>query len=119
VRDSIAAKQLTFAEDRRELGFPTHAFPYTAGLVGGALGGVAMVIPAVIYGFLSGDGVWYPVNLVAATLMREMQGMPHQQLVAINPSALVLGLAIHMTVASTIGLLFALLLPTLPGRPVI
>lgn len=107
------------AEDRRELGVPTHVYPYTAGLVGGALGGAAMAIPALAYGFLSGNGPWYPLNLVAATVMRGMQNLPPQALAQFNLAAAVVGVAIHLIVATAIGLLFAVLLPTLPGRPLL
>ena len=119
MKNTIVAKHVTVAEDKRELGYPTHAYPYSAGLVGGALAGATMVLPAILYGLASGYGIWYPVNLVAATLMREMQGMNPQQLSAFNPSALVVGLVLHLTVAAAIGLLFAILLPTLPGPPVV
>jgi hypothetical protein len=119
VSNTDAIKPNTFTEGSRELGYPAHVYPYAAGIVGGAIGGVAMIVPAVIYGFLSGKGIWYPVNLVAATFMREMQGMALQELTAFAPSWLAVGLVTHLTVASSIGLIFALLLPTLPGRPVL
>lgn len=119
MKDSMAARDGRFAEDKRELGYPTHAYPYTAGLIGGALGGAIMAIPAIIYGLVSGYGIWYPVNLVAASVMRGMQNMTPRQLSAFNPAALVVGLILHLTVAAAVGLLFAVLLPTLPGRPVI
>lgn len=119
MRNTVAAKQISIGEDRRELGYPSHAYPYSAGLVGGALGGLAMILPAAAYGFLSGHGIWYPVNLIAATFSRDMQGMGPEQLSKFSASALLLGLAIHLTVASALGLLFAVLLPTLPGRPII
>jgi hypothetical protein len=119
MKNSMAARHGELAEEKRELGYPTHAYPYTAGLVGGALGGAVMAVPAIVYGLLSGNGVWYPVNLVAASVMREMQNMTPRQLSMFNPTALAVGLTIHLTVAAAVGLLFAVLLPTLPGRPVI
>jgi len=41
-------------------GVSSHVYPVQAGLVGGALGGGAMVFVAIIYGVLSGKGIWYP-----------------------------------------------------------
>lgn len=117
MKKAMAVNLASRHEDRRELGFPTHTYPYSAGLLGGAIGGVAMAIPALAFGLLSGYGIWYPLNLVAATLLREMQGMTRQQLSAFSFSGLVVGLIIHLAVASGIGLVFAVLLPTLPGRP--
>ena len=116
MKDSLAVRSV--ADDPRELGYPTHVYPYTAGIVGGLLGGAVMVIPALIYGFVSGYGPWYPVNLIAATVLPQMQTMTPQQLAAFDPAALLIGLAIHLFVATALGLIFAMLLPTLPGHPV-
>jgi uncharacterized protein DUF6789 len=98
-------------------GYPAEVYPYTAGIVGGLLGGAVMVIPALIYGLLSGYGPWLPVNLIAATVIRGIQGMTREQAAAFDPIALVVGLTIHLIMATALGLLFAMLLPTLPGRP--
>ena len=51
---------------------PAMVYPYKAGLIGGALGGAAMVIVAVAYGLLTGR-LWLPVNLVGATVVRDLQ----------------------------------------------
>lgn len=101
------------------LAVPAYVYPYTAGIIGGFLGGIAMTVPAVLYGVLSGDGVWYPVNLVAATVLRHMQAMSAQEIARFDLTALVVGLAIHLTLSTALGLVFAMLLPTLPGRPVV
>jgi hypothetical protein len=119
MKDSTVLKPLRHTEEPRELGYPTHVYPYTAGIVGGALGGLAMAVPALAYGWLSGHGIWYPINLVAATVLRSMQTMTPPQLAAFSLSALLVGVLIHLIVASGLGFVFALLLPTLPGRPII
>jgi hypothetical protein len=117
VKNSISTRHADFSEEPRDLGFPTHVYPYTAGIIGGLVGGVAMTIPALIYGFVSGYGPWYPVNLVAATVLPHMQVMTPQEFAMFDPLYLVVGTAIHLTVAAALGLVFAMLLPTLPGRP--
>ncbi len=68
MKNSTSTQLAEFSEDPTELGFPTHVYPYTAGMIGGLVGGVTMSIPALIYGFGSGYGPWYPVNLIAATI---------------------------------------------------
>lgn len=105
------------AERRAEMGVPTHIYPYTAGILGGLLGGLAMAIPALLYGLLSGHGPWYPVNLIAAAILPPLQVMTPQELALFNPLYLAVGLAIHLSVSTGVGLLFAMLLPALPGRP--
>ena len=100
-----------------ELTVPAWVYPYRAGIVGGAWGGLAMIAVAVIYGISSGQGVWLPVNLIGATLVRDLQIAPLEQLAAFRVDALMVGLTLHMALSIGLGLIFALLLPTLPGSP--
>jgi hypothetical protein len=62
------------AAERAERSVPEWVYPYRAGVVGGALGGLAMVGVALVYGLWSGHGVWLPVNLIGATIVRDLQG---------------------------------------------
>ncbi len=96
---------------------PATVYPYSAGVYGGLLGGLAMIPVAVLYGLMSGHGIWYPLNLIAATLIRSWQQSSPQTLTDFNPAGLAVGLAIHVLMSLSLGLLFAVLLPTLPGRP--
>lgn len=93
-------------------------YPYRAGVIGGALGGLAMIVVAGLYGLLSGAGLWLPVNLIGATLVRSLQGLSLAQLGQFNLEALIVGLVLHTFLALMLGLIFAALLPTLPGSPV-
>ena len=97
---------------------PAMVHTYRAGLVGGLLGGLAMVAVALIYGVLAGT-VWLPVNLIGATVVRELQTAPPDVLSTFQPAALVAGLVIHLALSAFLGLVFALLLPTLPGPPIL
>ena len=96
---------------------PSHVYPYSIGLSGGLLGGLAMVPVAVAYGFISGRGAWYPVNLIAATLIRAWQRSSVDQLIVFSLAGLVVGLSIHLLMSAGLGLTFAIMLPTLPGSP--
>jgi hypothetical protein len=115
MKDSALSKSAPPAAD--EPGYPAEVYPYTAGVVGGLLGGAFMILPALAYGFISGRGPWYPVNLVAATALPYLQTMTPEQIARFDPAALVVGLVTHLIVATSLGLVFAVLLPTLPGRP--
>lgn len=99
------------------LGVPAMVYPYSAGIYGGLLGGLAMTPFAVAYGLLSGNGIWYPVNLIAATLIRDWQQYTPYQISDFNLAGVLIGLAIHFAVATGLGLAFVTLLPTLPGPP--
>ncbi len=96
---------------------PAMVYPYAAGIYGGLLGGLAMVPVALAYGVLSGRGIWYPINLVAATLIRSWQQASPDQVAQFSVPGILIGLAIHIVVSVGLGLLFAILLPTLPGPP--
>ena len=103
----------------QELSVPAMVYPYKAGVIGGAMGGLAMVVVAGIYGLTSGHGLWLPVNLIGATVVRDLQSASLEQLSAFNAEALLVGLVLHMTISIGLGLIFAMLLPTLPGSPVL
>lgn len=99
------------------IGVPAEVYPYSAGVVGGTLGGAAMAVVAVATGLLIGRGPWYPLNLVAATILRSLQTASTEELSQFSLTALVVGFILHMFLSTSIGFLFALLLPTLPGLP--
>ncbi len=97
---------------------PSHVYPIKAGVVGGALGGVAMALAAIIYGAIWRGTIWLPVNVVAATFLRDLQGATEAQLAQFNATALIVGLGMHVILSVGLGTLFALLLPTMPGSPI-
>lgn len=98
---------------------PALVYPYSAGVLGGLWGGLAMIPVALAYGIISGRGIWYPVNLIAATLIRSWQQASVDQLMQFSIAGLVVGLSIHLVMAVLLGLAFAILLPTMPGSPIL
>ncbi len=97
--------------------WPQWAYPYRAGIIGGLLGGVAIAAAGILYGLMSGIGPWLPINLVAATVLRNMQSQSVEVLKQFNLLALIVGAVIHLLMSIGLGLIFAFILPTLPGRP--
>ncbi len=106
-------------DDDPALGVPEYVYPISAGIYGGLLGGLAMIPFAIAYGLLSGKGIWYPLNLIAATVIRTWQQYAPEQLAAFHISGLIVGLTIHAIMSVGLGAAYATLLPTLPGRPLI
>ena len=102
-----------------QLARPTEIYPFRAGIVGGLLGGVAMAVVGGITGLVIRRGLWYPVNLLAATAVRDFQTMSPEQLSQFSLSGLFVGIVLHFTVSIVIGLVFAFLLSLLPGHPLI
>jgi heme/copper-type cytochrome/quinol oxidase subunit 3 len=93
---------------------PLKVRPISAGVKGGIVGGLVMPIPALLYGWLSGRGVLFPVNLLAGMVLPGMQGATVEELGKPNLTTLVLAIVIHATFSVGMGLLYGVLLPTLP-----
>ena len=99
------------------LRLPQDVHPISAGLKGGIAGGAAMPVPALLWGLLSGHGLWYPVNLLAGIVLPGVGRMTVPELEQFNASLLVVALVIHVVMSVVIGLIFGVLLPTLPAVP--
>ena len=96
--------------------YPEWVYPYSAGIFGGLIGGLGVALVGLGYGVYSGN-VWLPVNVVAATVLRNLQSQSADALGQFAPSALIAGLLIHALMSTALGLMFAFILPALPGRP--
>src|SRR5215472_14404426 len=99
------------------LRLPQDVHPVSAGLKGGIVGGAAMPVPALLWGLLSGHGLWYPVNLLAGIVLPGVGRMTVPELERFSASLLVVALVIHVAMSGVIGLIFGVLLPTLPAVP--
>ena len=93
---------------------PETVHPLSAGIKGGVIGGVAMPLPAFLYGLVSGHGIWYPVNLLAGMVLPQIGAMTVAQLEQFQLSLLLTGIVIHATFAVVFGLIYGVLLPMLP-----
>jgi len=96
---------------------PVEVYPLSAGLWGGAAGGVAMAGLAMLYGVVAHGSPWYAVNLMAAVALPELGTTSHETLLAFSSSAFVLALLVHAMVSLLVGLLYGALLPTFPWHP--
>ncbi|MGH7223899.1 MAG: hypothetical protein ACRELF_11765, partial [Gemmataceae bacterium] len=92
---------------------PEKVHPISAGVKGGLLGGLVMPLPALAYGLLSGHGIWYPVNLLAGMILPIDAG----KLNDFQLTLFVVGILIHAINSVVFGLLYGVLLPTLPEIP--
>ncbi len=95
---------------------PAEIHPYTSGLKGGLVGGMAMALVACAYGLIAYRSVWYPINLLAAAALPSLTDADLAQLTAFNGGAFVMALLTHGVISLLVGLLFAVLLPMLPSR---
>jgi hypothetical protein len=80
-----------------------------------------MPVPALLWGLFSGHGFLYPVNLVAGMALPLPANMNPQQLEQFlkepHASLLLVAVVIHVTLSVVIGLIYGVLLPTLPSVP--
>jgi hypothetical protein len=95
---------------------PAEIHPYSSGLKGGIVGGVAMAIVACAYGLIAHGSIWYPINLLAAAAMPSLAQADVAQLKAFNGTAFIMALISHGLISLLVGLLFAVLLPMMPSR---
>jgi hypothetical protein len=99
---------------------PEKVHPYSAGAVGGLIGGAVMPIPAMIYCFLSGHSIWYPANLLVGMVL-PMPRLPDgsldfAELEHFRADWFALALVIHVGLSVSLGLMNGVLLPMLGNR---
>ncbi|HVX10067.1 MAG TPA: hypothetical protein VHC22_02590 [Pirellulales bacterium] len=99
------------------LRLPERVHPISAGVKGGIVGGLIMPLPALTYGALSGHGIWYPVNLLAGMVFPGIDEAPAAQLETFSPGLLLVALVIHAVMSVVLGLIYGVLMPTLPDIP--
>ncbi len=88
-----------------------------AGILGGIVGGAVMPIPAVLWGLLTGHGLWYPVNLLAAMVERGVGQRPMEELTAFHAGWFVTAMILHVGLSLGFGVIYGLALPRLPLIP--
>jgi hypothetical protein len=99
------------------LRLPQDVHPVAAGIRGGIAGGIVMPVPALIWGVLSGHGLWYPVNLLAGMVLPGVGGTTPAELEQFHTTLFLAALVIHIVMSVVIGLIYGVLLPTLPSVP--
>ncbi len=112
-------RHLQVGEQGHRARLPLQVYPYAAGIRGGLAGGAAMALLAVLYGLIGHKSIWYPINLLAAAGSAKLSAMSYQQLLAFSGTGLVLASVIHIAASALVGLLYSVLLPIFPRRPIL
>jgi len=116
VRSTRRVAHLQAGAEGHRVYIPITVHPYSAGLLGGALGGVGMAIIACLYGLISQGSLWYPVNLLAAAALPSLAEAGPAELKAFHVAGFVIALLIHGIISLLVGLLYAAILPMMPSR---
>jgi hypothetical protein len=98
---------------------PVEIHPVSAGIKGGLAGSVVMAAIAALYGMFSGNGIWYPMNLLVAGLFPPMAAETAQQIGTFHLDQFLFAVPIHLTVSLLVGVLYGAMLPMLPRRPIL
>jgi hypothetical protein len=96
---------------------PLKVHPVSAGIKGGIVGGIVMPVPALLWSLYTGHGIWYPLNLLAGMVLPGVGTMASAELEQFHLSLLLPGLSIHIFLSIIVGLIYGVLLPTLPPVP--
>ena len=111
-RVPVAAEQV-----RAWLPLKTH--PISAGVKGGLAGGVAMAVLACAYGVLKTGSIWYPINLLAASVYEQSLKLGPSQLNSFHADSFAIALVLHALVSTAVGLLYGAMLPMFARRPIL
>ena len=126
----VEEEAVTIATSRREVArldiapelpralLPLETYPVSAGIKGGLVGGVAMAALACLYGVLKQGSIWYPINLLAATVYTQSLRLGSESLHAFHMDSLLLATLIHLLTSVLVGLLYGAMLPMIPRHPI-
>jgi hypothetical protein len=98
---------------------PLETFPISSGIKGGIAGGIAMVIPAEIYGILRYHSIWYVVNLLGGAGVGEWQNPTMNDMMHFRLGAFITANIIQGATTLLVGLLYGAMLPMWPRRPML
>ena len=112
-------ERVPVAPDLVRAWLPLETYPVSAGIKGGLAGGVAMAVMACAYGLLRAGSIWYPINLLAATVYAESLKLGPAQLNSFHAESFAIALALHGIGSILVGLLYGAMLPMFARRPIV
>ena len=98
---------------------PLETYPVSAGIKGGLAGAVAMAVLACAYGLFKAGSIWYPINLLAATVYAQSLKLGPAQLNSFHADSFATALALHGVGSILVGLLYGAMLPMFARRPIV
>lgn len=111
-----AVEHLRVGEDGHRVRLPVEIHPYASGVKGGLAGAIAMAAVAILYGVLTHGSPWVPINLLASTISPPMMEASVETLRGFHAGSALLAAILHALLSMLAGLVYAAVLPMLPGR---
>jgi hypothetical protein len=112
-------ERVPVAPDLVRAWLPLETYPISAGVKGGWAGSVAMAVLACTYGLLKAGSIWYPINLLAATLSAKSLQLEPSQLNSFHLGSFAIAVLLHGIGSTLVGLLYGAMLPMFPRRPIL
>jgi hypothetical protein len=119
VTDRLEVERVKGLPEASRALLPIEIYPVSAGFKGGLAGGVAMAVLASLYGLLTHGSIWYPINLLASVVYAEPFQLSLQHLTSFHIELLLVAGALHVVTSVLVGLLYGVLLPMVPRRPIL
>jgi len=112
-------ERVPVAPDLLRAWLPLETYPVSAGIKGGLAGAVAMAVLACAYGLFKAGSIWYPINLLAATVYAQSLKLGPAQLNSFHADSFAIALALHGIGSTLVGLLYGAMLPMFARRPIV
>lgn len=111
--------RLSLAPDLPRVQLPLETYPVSAGIKGGLAGSVAMAALACLYGILKQGSIWYPINLLGATISSQTTRLDSASLNSFHLGSFLIAALLHLITSLLVGLLYGAMLPMFPRRPIV
>jgi hypothetical protein len=98
---------------------PVESYPVMSGVRGGIAGGIAMILPALLFGYLTQHSIWYAVNLLGGAGVAHWSDPSTADIAAFHWNGLIVATIIHVATSVLVGLLYGAMLPMMPHRPIL
>jgi hypothetical protein len=112
-------ERVPIAPDLVRVWLPLRTYPISAGIKGGLAGGVAMAVLACTYGLVKAGSIWYPINLLAATVYAQSLQLSPALLNSFHADSFAIALGLHGIGSIFVGLLYGAMLPMFARRPIV
>ena len=104
---------------RHRAHLPVETYPVISGIKGGIAGGIAMIVPALIYGWIAHHSIWYPVNLLGGAGVAHWRNPSVADIAAFHWQGLLVAIVLHVVICLLVGMLYGAMLPMFPRHPII
>jgi len=112
-------ERVPIADEQVRAWLPVQTYPVSAGVKGGWAGSVAMAVVACGYGLVSAGSIWYPINLLSASVYAQAVALSPDRLYSFHADSFAIAVGLHGLGSTLVGLLYGAMLPMFPRRPIV